>query len=164
MKRILTLIALAATALAVGGSPTQAGLIGSRPDGMIRKANVAPFRGDDIYDSSGADQRVSQRVLAGQSTMFVWRIQNDGFTGGAFTVCPTGGSSHYRVRYFIGGVEVTEELLTCADRYFDKDAVIDVVVKVKVKRSAPVGSSHDFPLFVAKPTSTDTVHAVVKRK
>jgi N-acetylneuraminic acid mutarotase len=81
---------------------------GPRPDAMIRLASQTAFVGNDVYNTTGAQQTRSTTTPAGQRRTFVVRMQNDGPGTDGFTVRGCSAASGFRVRYLVGTMGTTD--------------------------------------------------------
>jgi hypothetical protein len=81
------------------------------PDGRIRLGK-GQFVGDNIYNTTGANQTRTGSASPGNKVSFGISIQNDGSTADSYTVLVTGIASRaYTVRYFHGTVDITSAVV-----------------------------------------------------
>ena len=69
----------------------------AKPDLLLSKVGGAK-RGDDIYNSTGARQKVTQNSRAGQTSRFRFELQNDGDEPGIFVLRGSNNPSPGRVK------------------------------------------------------------------
>jgi uncharacterized membrane protein len=76
------------------------------------------------------------------TAVFVVSIANRGTTADQFIVNGLGSDAAYRVRYFMGGIEVTTSVVngTLQTGVLQPGQVQRLKIKVRVLRNAPVGS------------------------
>jgi hypothetical protein len=114
-----------------------------RPDGRIRKGSGS-FIGNNIYNTTGANQTKSGSAASGSTIAFGISIQNDAAATDSFKVFATGATtSMYGVRYFRGTTEITTAVVagTYAVPSLAPGATYLITAKAKVNSSATVGSS-----------------------
>ena len=75
-----------------------------RPDGLLGTSTSA-FVGNDIYNATGVNQSLSQRVPRRGTAVFRWRIQNDGASAdlGYVISLDSQGSAYVTGRTFSSG-------------------------------------------------------------
>lgn len=138
-----------------------------RPDGRIQKGAGA-FVGDDVVNTTGANQTRTAGLGSGGSVTFTVRIDNDGNAHDQVTIRGTGGDSRFRVRYAFGGQNVTSAVVNGTFRTPSiipgRDRALTVVVDALP--GSPSGSSRTLSIrltsFGASPR-VDVVKAVVNR-
>jgi len=67
----------------------------------------ADWVGNDIYNTTAADQNLSQPLLAGKTRNFKIKLQNDGNVPDTFTLTGSAAGTGFKVAYFDGGKNVT---------------------------------------------------------
>ena len=139
-----------------------------RPDARIRKGATGVFKGDGVYNATGAGQTVQGAAARGSTITYWVSAQNDAPFADALRLKGTATTTRFRVTYTAGGVDITPQVV--AGTYTTPvlapgDAVlIKVVVKVKV--TAPAGSVLTGSMVVksdADPARRDTVKFVTSR-
>lgn len=140
-----------------------------RPDAQVRRFGTEGYRGGNVYNTTGTGQSRTVASPRGTTVTFQIKAQNDGNLTEAFQVKgPAGNTSAYRVRYYAGTTEITDQVV--AGTYFTPalapGASHVVTAKVKVKPGAPAGSSLSRVVKVSRtgtPTVKDAVKLVVRR-
>ena len=138
-----------------------------RPDAKIRRG-TGSTAGNDVYNTSGADQTKNGSVGAGGTVTFTVTFQNDGTVDDDFFVRGPASNTRFRVTYLFGGVDVTARVTAGTFRLEGVPAGFSyaLTVKIKAKAGAPRGA-----VFTAKVKATsafdatrkDVVKAVVTR-
>lgn len=114
-----------------------------KPDGRIRLGDGA-FAGDNVYNTSGDNQARTGAGARRSTITFTVSIQNDGTATDRFMLQASGAdTTSYIVRYYKGTTEVSTAVMNGS---FQTDPVAAgaaalITVKVKVRGSAPAGSS-----------------------
>jgi hypothetical protein len=80
-------------AVAITASTTQ-------PDLLVRRETDAIYRGDNIYNLSGAGQTAWQEVQANETSRFLLHLQNDGNGIDQFVFKGPNGTGGWEVRYY----------------------------------------------------------------
>ncbi len=114
-----------------------------RPDGRVRLGTGA-YRGDNVYNTTGAGQTRTGSAPYGHSISFGVSIQNDGTDPDLFLVKATGAAeSGYRVRYFSGSTNITKAVVagTFKTATVATGSSALITAKVNVKSTAASGSS-----------------------
>ena len=145
-------------------------LQGYQADGRVRVGTGGPFVGDDIFNSNGAHQKVTRSASVGATITYQISIQNDApFYMDTFTLAASGpANAGYTVKYFAGATDVTAAMEggTYLTRSLLPSWTTTITVKIKVKASAPVGSSVIRKITITPyydPTRLDAVRVVAKR-
>jgi hypothetical protein len=115
-SKILTATAIAVAvvaSLAGTGSATERGSRPSRPDAWIKLCGQSlgctidplphPWRGRDVYNSTGRHQRWSNRIDEGEGIRYWITIQNDGTQGDTFDVDGCRGNPTFEVNRVLLG-------------------------------------------------------------
>ncbi len=100
-----------------------------QPDALIKRSRSATYVGDGIYNTTGQNQRVTGRVLAGNSATFNIKVQNDGSTDDPMRLAGCSRSSGFVVKYFTSRGD---------------DITADVVAGTQVTRTLPAGGQYRF--------------------
>lgn len=116
----------------------------TRPDALIRRARQSRYKGDEIHNTTAAGQSVGTVAAVGQRTRFVVTLQDDGTAADGVTVRGDAGGGRFRVRYFNGPNDVTDEVV--AGTYDASLAGLagfeeKLDVRVTPTRAAAVGAS-----------------------
>lgn len=87
---------------------------GSQPDLLIRNSTETWYVGNDIYNTTGADQTRTQSADWDRPAVYHIKLQNDGRSPDTFLVTGAGSGDGWRVRYYdalVEGAEVTAEVV-----------------------------------------------------
>jgi hypothetical protein len=140
---------------------------GYRPDGLVKKASVAAYSGDDVYNSTGNGQTVLTKTKRGRLATFQLKVQNDGTGSDAITVDGCASSRGFVVTYARGVNDITAEVVggtyTIAGLAPGDESTL--VLSIRVARSVPIGKIKGCPVSMtsqASPTEEDVVLARVK--
>jgi hypothetical protein len=117
-----------------------------RPDGLLG-TSTSPFVGNDIYNTTGVNQSLSQRVSRGRTGVFRWKIQNDGASADRFALLGPSSSSRFQIAYVVGTTNVTKAVV--AGTYVKSlaaNAHATITVKVTVAKGTASGSSKSLAL------------------
>lgn len=131
------------------------------PDGLIRKDGSTTWKGDDVYGPR-TGQTVRQHIRRTGTKSAIWRVQNDGARADAFRLSGAGSTVRYRVRYLVGGVDVTRAVVAGTYRTATLTPGTSTSLRVKVTptRRAPIGDRRTVALratSLADPTAVDRV-------
>jgi hypothetical protein len=138
-----------------------------RPDAMIRSRGTSSWTGNNVYGGY-RKQRISQTAArAGVVRTAVVRLQNEANRAERLVVSGTPGSDRFRVRYLLGGDDVTRRVVagTLRTRVLEPGRSLDLTVKVTRRDAAGPGTSRTVKVLV---TSThdasrrDAVATVVR--
>jgi titin len=163
---------LTATATNVTGSTSAfsaaIGVPVFRPDGRIKLSSASSFQGDNVYDTTGANQTVIASAPGGDSLTFVISVQNDSHRSDSFKVRAFGpAAAGFTVRYFVGQTERTAAIDagTYQTPVITPNQSLLITAVVDVTRSAAVGSNVNrlVVLTSADPNKQDGVRLVAKR-
>jgi hypothetical protein len=137
-------------------------------DARIRRGNGS-FVGNDRYNLTGANQTRTGSAARGRTVTFSVSIQNDVPDAEAFRVKGTAGTNRFRIRYFAGNTNITDEVEagnhTTAELGVGTTAPVRVVVTVL--RRAPRNASITGSVTVradSDPDQADRVRFTVRRK
>jgi hypothetical protein len=143
------------------------------PDAFLEHA-VLGFAGEDIYNTSGNNQVITQRVRQGKTGRFTVHIQNDGTEPDDIDVAGCGSSRGFRVTYTQGGENVTPLVTSGGYETAPLDTNQEEALKlaIKVSRRANSGkrktckvmSTHSGVFRGIEEPITDAVKAQVKVK
>jgi hypothetical protein len=136
-------------------------------DGEIRVATSSVFVGNNVYNTTGANQARSANVRRGRMGQFVVRIRNEGNASDSIRVRGTASSGRFTVRYFNGAANVTNQVVAGTFRFNNVPAngTRQLTVRITVAANAVVNS---FKTVVITSTSVgnaarkDAVKATVK--
>lgn len=138
-----------------------------RPDGRIRLGTSGAFAGNDRYNTTGAGQTKSGSGARGSTITFGVSIQNDGDAKERFTVKAVGSArTGYAVRYLRGTTDITTAVVagTYRTASLAPGAAELILVKVSIKRTAPVGSNVSRLVEARSPSGPkDVVRLTAKR-
>ena len=140
---------------------------GYRPDGLVKKASVAAYSGDDVYNSTGNGQTVLTKTRRGRLATFQVKVQNDGTGSDALTVDGCASSRGFVVTYANGVNDVTADVTggtyTVAGLAPGQERTL--TMSIKVARSVSIGKIKGCPVSTTSqmsPTEEDVVLAKVK--
>ncbi|MBD3285824.1 T9SS type A sorting domain-containing protein, partial [candidate division WOR-3 bacterium] len=86
---------------------------GYQPDNQIKNHIDVTYTGDDVYNTDGANQTISQTILDGDTAIYHVKIENDGSVSDTFTVIGTASSASWDVYYYdalTGGTDITAQV------------------------------------------------------
>ncbi len=140
-----------------------------KPDARIRLGTAA-YAGNNIYNTTGANQTRKGSATKGHSVTFGISIQNDGSGGpDSFVVSDAGAASTgYTVNYFHGTTDITAAVTSGTYETWSlaPGATFLITATVKVGASAPKGSNVSRLVTirsVGDGSRQDTVKFVAKR-
>jgi hypothetical protein len=144
-----------------GGTPVY------RPDGLIKGSKS--FVGNNVYNTTGKNQTVKQKVHRGKKFVFTIQVQNDGNNADTFTLKGPGARTGFTVRYLNGTTgtsNVTSQVVagTFTSLPVGPTGVTTVRLVIGVKSTAKVGTAKAWLLTATSsgdPTKKDAVRAVV---
>jgi hypothetical protein len=85
----------------------------AQPDNLITLTPTRfPWRGGGIYNPDASNQVILTKITRGASKTAFVEIRNTGNQPATFSVTGDRSVSGFRVRYFVGSIEVTNRLLT----------------------------------------------------
>ena len=138
-----------------------------RPDAKIRKGTGVTV-GNNIYNTTGANQTRTASVAAGGTATFTVKFQNDGTTADDFVIKGPASTTRFRVTYLVGGVDVTSQVTAGAYRFDDvpPGSSRTMTLTIKAKAGTPRGAVFTAKVKVTSDLDTiqkDVVKAVVTR-
>jgi hypothetical protein len=139
-----------------------------QPDGRIRLGTGASL-GNDVYNTTGAGQKIVTSASKGRFVTFRVAIGNDGSASDTFAVKGPGSAPGYWVRYTFGPHDITQAVVggTWQTPAIAPGKSRVIIVTVKVRSSAAVGSRVTRKVRItsaADPAARDAVVLVVKRR
>lgn len=145
-------------------------LVSYQPDGLISLARNRLYAGNDIYNTTGANQTKEATVKAGNARTFFIRGQNDGDARDAFKVKGCEPSTGFKVTYLAGLTgtnDITQEVLagTYKLRRVIPGARKTFRVVIRAANGADVGMKKSCQVAItsmARPTSKDIVKGTVR--
>ncbi|MCB9374013.1 MAG: SMP-30/gluconolactonase/LRE family protein [Microthrixaceae bacterium] len=142
-----------------------------RPDAIIRKGATGTNKGNDIYNTTGAQQASSATVTRGSAIIYFVTLQNDSTVPDRLRVKVNRPGPYFQVKVKIGTQDITLAATGLTSPFFLTDVVApgdQVVVKVKVKvLSGPPPNTFTGKLTVrsdADPTVRDVVKYTTRRR
>jgi hypothetical protein len=139
------------------------------PDALVSKAATRGFRGNDVYNLTGAGQRRSAKAAPNRTRRFHVRLQNDGDSQDRLRLKGCKSTPRFRARYSSGGEDVTAPVrngkFTTAP--LAPGAVTSVRVDIRVRAAALPGDERSCKVrarSVASPTLVDAIVARVVAK
>ncbi len=138
-----------------------------RPDGRI-KLGSGTFVGDGVYNTTGLHQTRSGSAPRGSSVTYTVKVQNDSLASDVLRLKGTASNTAFAVTYTVGTTNVTATMVagTYHTPTLAPGATLTIKVVVKVKTTAPAGSSLTGTLTAKSntdSTSKDTVKFVTRR-
>ena len=135
------------------------------PDAKIAKSGAALI-GNDIYNTDGTGQSVTQGMRAGRTAFFDLAFENDGASNDTFVIDGCSSSKGFVVKYFDGLTDVTNEVSNGVAPYpVAVGATKTLELQITVKRNAGNKIACDIRALSQEDEATaDVVLAVVKRK
>jgi hypothetical protein len=136
------------------GGPTPTGTNGPViADLKISRGHGKPHIGNDIYNTTGANQTIAKKASPGDTKQFKVRLTNDGAPGpNIFLGSGSAEESCIRVRYFPAGYgDFTMIIVRGGMGFLDAPVppgVNPTVIQVEVQNCALAGFSHDATLDI----------------
>ena len=172
LNTLMTSVAVVGSKLYLGGldssiaDNTQAGYVASfrlrQPDAQIKTTTT--FAGNNIYNTTGANQTRTRTIHRGQSGTFTIKISNDGGPAGdGFTLKGPGLGGGFTVHYLDGTTDVTAQVVAGTYTVLPIPATTSktITLKVTVGSGVAVGASHSW-LVLATSTGSGTPKDAVK--
>lgn len=137
-----------------------------QPDAMIGLRAGGPFRGDGIYNRTGAGQTSTVKALRGGTAAFSVVVGHDGNEAGTFVLRGPRTLKGTSVSYWVGRRDVTARV-SSADGHavtLAPGGRVTVALRAAVPRRAAAGTTTAVRLtatWSGDPAMTDTVRAVV---
>lgn len=157
-----------------------------RPDAWIKLCGLStgctidplphPWRGNDVYNSTGARQKVAVRLDNGEGVRFWLTLQNDGASGDTFIVKGCAGNRYFVVNTVLVGLykrpdwkaeKITKQFRAGTAEFVFPPSSAGKKVRLTlniVSSSAAVGVSYRCPITLyakSHPTAKDTVVALM---
>lgn len=137
-----------------------------RADGQIKKSGAASFKGNNIYNTTGASQGSSANVKRTKSITFVIAVQNDGTRTQTFKIKGNSAPPGFAAKYLAGATgstSVTSAVVAGTHRLRNiaPGAKKYLRLVVTVKAGTPIGALRSW-LVTATPVSDSTRKDVVK--
>ena len=135
-----------------------------RPDAMVRTANGA-FKGNDIYNTNGAGQRVKVWVKRGSRTIFYVKLANDANVADDWSIAEARANTRgFSRTWRLGRRTVTAEVATGNLLFYDIEPGMTRLLKLSVRptRNAKVGQVATWYLHVVHNPLSDQIRDVVK--
>ncbi len=133
-----------------------------KPDGRIKKGSGS-LVGNNIYNTTGANQTRTGSAAVGGTITFTVSIQNDGSNAGKFKVAATAsGNVNYEVKYFHGTTDITSAVVagTYTTAKVGAGNAFAITAKVKVLPAATSGSSTTRLITITSAADAAKVDAV----
>ncbi len=138
-----------------------------RPDARIRKATAATYKGDGVYNTTGAGQTVGAGAARGGTVTYYVSAQNDAPFAAALRLRGTASTTRFRIKYTANGSGITNGVTagTYLTPVLAPQATFTVKVQVTVATNAPAGASLTAGLHVFDPALEyrDTVKFTTRR-
>jgi len=112
------------------------------PDGYLEHASLG-FAGENVYNSTGANQAITQKVRQRKLGRFLIHVENDGTESDGIDVTGCGSSKGFKVTYTQGGDNVTNQVKsgTYQTASVDTGESETLRLQVKVARKAKPGKT-----------------------
>lgn len=143
------------------------------PDAFLEHAALG-FAGENVYNTTGADQVITQKVRQGKVGRFMVHIENEGTEADAINVAGCSSSKGFRVTFSQGGANITGPVAegTYQTATVDTGESETLKLAIKVSRRARPGktkacrvmTSHSGVFRGLESPVTDVVKAQVKVK
>jgi hypothetical protein len=78
-----------------------------RGDGLIKKSGATNYLGNNVYNTTGANQTTTARKYRGSKAVFDIKVQNDGTAPDTFKLKGPGGGAAFGVHYYAGTTNIT---------------------------------------------------------
>ena len=167
MRRIMIVAAAAASLLLAQGA--QATLGRFNPDALIKGGSAGPdFIGDNIDNTTGANQTARKRLEPGEKVMFEVGAENDGSENDSFRFKGCRGNRRFRVSYTADGMDVTDDIVAgkLTTLLVTPGLLVEgLFMKIKVKSRAEPGDRLACKVKVFSKTliaEVDVVRGIVK--
>lgn len=138
-----------------------------RPDGRIKKGATGTYRGDDVYNTTGAGQTVGGSAPRGSTVTYFVSVQNDAPFAAALRLRGTASTPRFRIKYTANASGITNGVTagTYTTPVLAPQATFTVKVQVTVAANAPAGASLTAGLHVFDPglEYRDTVKFTTRR-
>jgi hypothetical protein len=127
-----------------------------------------PFRGSNVYSSTGSGETRVVTVVRGETTRCYIRVQNDGLVPASFKIKGTGGASGITAHYYRDGMylayNLTSDVLdgTYATQTIDPGDAVLLRLEVKVANSSANKAVIRTTARSQTGTTPDAVRLVVK--
>jgi Tol biopolymer transport system component len=139
-----------------------------RPDAMVRAAGDTKFRGNNIYNTTGANQSRSLTIAPGAKAVYEVQAQNDAAAADRFLIRGGASARGWVVHYYdraTGGNEITAQVTGdgWASPVVARGERRIVRLEVKAKADAPAGATKTMLVSatsVADGTTKDAAKAV----
>jgi hypothetical protein len=141
----------------------------AKPDGRVRLGTSGAFIGNDVYNTTGANQTATGSAKPGKTVTFNLSVQNDGGKADRFKLKGVGSTAKYSIVYKNGATNITAAVKagTYRTTSLAPGAARVISVVVSVKSGAAVGSKLSTLITitsVADAARKDAVKLVAKRK
>jgi hypothetical protein len=78
-----------------------------RGDGLIKRSGATNYLGNNVYNTTGANQTTTAKRHRGSKAVFDIKVQNDGTAPDTFKLKGPGGGAAFGVRYYAGTTNIT---------------------------------------------------------
>lgn len=138
-----------------------------RPDAAVSKSSSSGYLGDDIYNTTGANQTRTATVARGKQQAFFVRAVNDGDASDTFAFEGCGSTARFPVAYSRGGTNITAEVVDGSYRVADvaPGASATIRVDIGVALAASAGDTRTCAVTTSsmkRPALTDVAQARVE--
>jgi uncharacterized membrane protein len=115
-----------------------------RPDGMIKRAtSTETFVGNNIYNTTGANQTRGWSAARGRTREFSVKFGNDGNVGDSYVIKGCGSSAGFTVKYFRGATGITQAVTSGTYRtaQLSAGATTTITLRIHVTSTATMGAT-----------------------
>lgn len=102
------------------------------PDNQVGK-KASSLKGDDVYNTTGAGQKLTLKVTKRKTMKFFFKIENDGDIADSMTVSGLKGNSLFDTKYFVDGEGNQTAAIVAGTYTADLASAAMTTGKVKVK-------------------------------
>jgi hypothetical protein len=136
-----------------------------RPDAQVRLSSTATYTGNNVYNTTGANQSAGTTTGRGTTRTFVLNVQNDGARTDSYLLRGAGSSAGFTVRYFAGTSDVTTAVVNGTYRLANlaPGGARSIQQRVTVGASAARGSTRSTLVTATSATGNpaDTIRTAV---
>jgi hypothetical protein len=144
-------------------------VVQAQPDGQISKKATSGYIGNNVYNTTGSGQTISQKQVRNKKRIFYVRVFNDAAGETELTLRGTNAPAGATLKYFLGtsSTDISAAMRSPDGHQvtLDAGAFQLIRVEIKLKASARIGSSKSAKvtaIWDGNPILQDVVKAVVK--
>jgi hypothetical protein len=134
------------------------------PDALIGRSTDSALLGDDVYNTTAADQTRRWSAKRRRARRFKLTLQNDGTERGRLDVSGCKSSGPFTVTYTTGSRDITNRVEDGNYRTanLDPDEAEQIVLKIKVARRARIGKTKTCKVTTSSDGVADAVVAKLR--